>query len=573
MKTNRGMGIVLALALLLVTGAAVSSCSKNQAKLEMPTFEVYQYSKGATGEFDVATLDQMAESLGETNYRFGLAANIYPTYHYSTAARDAMARSTPSIGSPYRFGDNVTPTTYAQLTASDQMAVDGEILAAMDSKEQDAVTNAIAGFFDRVTNDMAAAKAPKDTSAYAILKQTIGEAAANSWADDVVAGKDCADRFFVYAVKQYVTIMPAAFEPFWLGLGYPGIPSSPTDAEIEMVARIAGETNFTNGIAGTMYPTLAEQQAQSMYNKTYVALSIVEAPYVNAAAYAALPSAFGVGAAADAARAAARQTMTATLKTHYALSADNYTALKGVEKALVDQAVFLQLDARDECGSYSKPLSFGPHLERDYIDFAALPGAVLGWVAELTPEVPMTQNTAYVTLDSNVDTTSAIGWMEDVIDGVSPKQAFYRWLAKEGVSEMSGAGTMIQVSVQEFYFKLENPNEYDVSLDSLSLDFQVKASTGEEVDVSRQALNDKIWVPRRTEVILRILAPVKTIDVISWAVMGGENSVSAQASASDVWGKIQDGQAEWTIVAQATVANKSETQTETYADTLQWGSS
>ena len=86
-------------------------------------------------------------------------------------------------------------------------------------------------------------------------------------------------------------------------------------------------------------------------------------------------------------------------------------------------------------------------------------------------------------------------------------------------------------------------------------------------------MNDKIWVPRRTEVILCILAPVKTIDVISWAVMGGEDSVSAQASASDVWGKIQDGQAEWSIVAQATVANKSETQTETYADTMQWGSS
>ena len=573
MKTNRGMGIVLVLALLLVTGATVSSCSRNQAELEMPALEVYQYSKGTTGEFDIATLDQMAESLGETNYKFGLAASIYPTFHYSTTARDAMARSTPSIGSPYKFGDNVTPTTYAQLTASDKMAVDGEILAAMDSKEQDAVADAITGFFDRVSNDITVAKAPKDTSAYSILKQNASEAAASSWADDVSAGKDCADRFFVYTVKQYVTLLPAAFEPFWLALGYSGVPSSPGDTEVETVARMAGETNFTNGVAATMYPTLAEQQSQALYNKAYGALSIMEAPYVNASVYAALPSAFGTGMAADAARAAVRQTITTTLKPAYGFSADNYTALRGVEKALVDQAIFLQLDAKDECGNYSKSLGFGPHLERDYIDFAAVPGAVLGWYAELTPELPLTQNIAYLTLDNNVDTTSAIGWIEDVVDGVSPKQAFYRWLAKEGVSEMSGASTMIQVSVQEFYLKVDNPNGYDVSLDSLSLDFQVKASTSEEVYVSRQALYDKIWVPKGTEIILRVLAPVKTLDVISWGVMLGEDSVSAQALASDVWSKILDGKAEWSIMAQATVSNKSEAQTETYDYDLQWGSS
>jgi hypothetical protein len=575
MKTNKGMGHVLAVALslLVLTGAAVSDCSRNQGKLERPTLEVYQYQKGTTGEFDIATLDQMAESLGETNYRFGLAASIYPTYHYSTAARDAMARSTPSIGSPYRFGDNITPTTYAQLTAGDKMVVDGGIFAGMSSKEQDAVANAIAGFFDWVSNDMAAAKAPKDTSAFSILKQSSSEAAANNWADDVLAGKDCADRFFVYAVKQYVTLLPSAFEPFWLALGHPGVPSSPTDTEVEMVARMAGETNFTNGIASKMYPTNGEQKAQTMYGKTYAALSIMEAPYVDAAVYADLPSAFGTGAAVDAARATIRQTVTTNLKPLYGLSADNYTALKGTEKALVDQTIFMQLDAKDECGNYSKPLGFGPHLERDYIDFAAVPGAVLGWFAELTSEVPLTQNIAYLTLDSSVDTTSAIGWMQDVSAGASPEQAFYRWLAKEGVSEMSTAGTMIQVSVQEFYFKVDNPNDFDVSLDSLSLDFQVKAFTGENVDVSKQALNDKIWVPKGTEIILRVLAPVKTIDVISWVVIGGGDSASAQASASDVWNKIQDGQVEWRVVAQATVSNKSETQSETYDYDLQWGSS
>lgn len=562
--------VVLALVLVTVTGAALSSCSKNQGKLEMPTFEVYQYQKGTTGEFDIATLDQMAESLGETNYKFGLAASIYPTYHYSTAARDAMARSAPGIGSPYKFGDNVTPTTYAQLTAGDKMVIDGSIFAAMSSKEQDAVANAIAGFFDWVSSDMAAAKAPKDTSAYSILKQNASEVAANSWADDVLAGKDYADRFFVYAIRQYVTMLPSAFEPFWLVLGYPGVPLSPSDTEVELVARIAGETNFTNGIASTMYPTQGEQKAQAMYNKTYAALSIMEAPYVSAAVYADLPSAFGTGAAADAARAAVRQNMTTTLKPLYNLSTDDYNALKGVEKALVDQAIFPQLDAKDDCGNYSKPLGFGPHLERDYIDFAAVPGAVLGWRAQLSPQVTMTQNMAYLTLDSSVDTTSAIGWTRDVIAGVTPKQAFYRWLAKEGVSEMSTAGTMIQVSVQEFYFKVNNPNDYDVSLNSLSLDFQAKASSGEAVDAARQALVDKIWLPGRSEIILRVLAPVKTIDVIAWAGLGGMDSGAAQALASDVWNRIQAGQAEWSVVIDAAVSNKSGAQTEDYTYTLQW---
>ena len=534
--------------------------------------ELVQYQKGTTGDLDDATLNQTTESFGASNYRYGLAATVYPGYYYSTAARDAMARATPSIGSPYKFGDHVTPTTYAQLTANDKSVVDGRIFAALDQREQDAVADVIAGFFDRVNADMAAAEAPGETSAYGVLKQSVSEAAANSWANDVTAGGDYADCFFVYAVKQYVTLMPSAFEPFWLGLGYPGIPSSPSDAEIEKVARIAGETNFINGIAGAMYPAQADQRAQSKYGKTYGALSVFEAPYVNQEVYAGLPSAFGTGATADTLRASVRQVMSTNLKTLYNLSTDNYATLKGTEKALVDQAIFQQLDAKDSCGNYAKPLGFGPHLERDYIDFAAVPGAVLGWGAELAPAVPMNQNLAYLTIESSVDTTSAIGWTRDVTAGVIPSQAFYRWLAKEQVSEMSAIGTMVQLSVQEFYFEVTNTNSYDVSLDSLSLDFQVKASTGESITVARQASGDKIWIPAKTEVIIHILAPVKTLDVIAWAVMAGKDSGTAQMLASDVWSQIQTGQAEWSVTVETTVSNKSETQTKDSSYTLLWQS-
>jgi hypothetical protein len=573
MRITRRAATALALSLVIMIGAAMSGCSRGQAHLEMPTVELVQYQKGTTGDLDDATLNQTTESFGASNYRYGLAATVYPSYYYSTAARDAMARVTPSIGSPYKFGDNVTPTTYAQLTANDKSVVDGRISTALDPKEQDAVADVIMGFLARVNADMAAAKAPVETSAYGVLKQSVSEAAANSWANDVTAGGDYADRFFVCSIKQYMTIMPSAFEPFWLGLGYPGIPSSPSDAEIEMVARIAGETNFVNSIASTMYPTQAGQQAQAMYGKTYGALSLFEAPYVNAAVYAGLPSAFGTGATADTLRAGVRQVMTTNLKNLYNLSTDNYATLKGMEKALVDQAIFQQLDAKDSCGNYAKPLGFGPHLERDYIDFAAVPGAVLGWGAELAPAVPMNQNLAYLTIESGVDTTSAIGWMKDVTAGVSPSQAFYRWLAKEQMSEMSAIGSMVQVSVQEFYFKVTNSNGYDVSLDSLSLDFQVKASTGESIGVARQASGDKIWIPAKTAVIIRILAPVKTLDVISLEVLGGKDSGTAQMLASDVWSKIQTGQAEWDVVVETAVSNSSGTQTETYAYALQWPSS
>ena len=184
------------------------------------------------------------------------------------------------------------------------------------------------------------------------------------------------------------------------------------------------------------------------------------------------------------------------------------------------------------------------------------------------------ENIAYLTLNSQVTTTAANHWVTDVEGGVNPKQAFHRWLAKEGVSEMASAGPLIQVSVQEFYFKVVNPNDYDISLDSLNMNFQVKASTtGEEVDAAKQAVADTIWVPAKEgdkdgEIVVRVIAPVKTMDVITWAMMAGKASTEAQALAGDVWGQIQAGTAKWDVTVEAKVSNKTDTQTKTY--TLEW---
>ena len=546
------VAVFLMLSLALVGGLALTGCSSGQAELKLPDVTLAAYSKGTSVDFNYATLNQIAEGGGEAGYKFGLAATLYPTYHYSTAARDALAVAI--FGSPYYIGDGVSPTTFSQLTSGDQLAVDGAIFATLTAQEQAAVTTGIAGFFDRVDTDMAAAKLPAETSAYALLKDAAGQAAADAWVADIVAGKNYADRFFVHLVKQYVSIYPAAFEPFWLALGYASVPAAPSDAEIELVAGIASKTSFVNGTAGTMYPTQREEQAQAMYTKAYKDLSTLEAPYVDAAVYANLPSVFGSDNTSDMVRSATRDAVAANMKLAGYITADNYTAANEMEKAIVDQALF----------ATALP---GPALERDYIDFAAVPGAVLGWGAEMGPAVPLQQNIAYLTLNSQVTTTAANAWVKDVEAGTHPRQAFYRWLSKETVSQSAAMGTLIQLGLAKFTLKITNPNKYQISVDSLNVVCQVASSAlGTETlaDAARQVIPEKIWVPADGESSIRVVAPVKTMDVITWAVLAGKSTPDAQKLGADVWSQFQAGTAEWTVVVDAKVSNDTDTATETY---------
>jgi hypothetical protein len=546
------VAVFLMLSLALVGGLALTGCSNGQAELKMPDVTLAAYSKGTSVDFNDATLNQIAEGGGEAGYKFGLAATLYPTYHYSTAARDALAVAI--FGSPYKIGDATSNTTFAKLTSGDQLAVDGAIFATLTAQEQAAVTTGIAGFFDRVDTDMAAAKLPAETSAYALLKDAAGQAAADAWVADIVAGKNYADRFFVHLVKQYVSIYPAAFEPFWLALGYASVPAAPSDAEIELVAGIAGKTSFVNGTAGAMYPTQREEQAQAMYTKAYKDLSTLEAPYVDAAVYANLPSVFGSDNTSDMVRSATRDAVAANMKLAGYITADNYTAANEMEKAIVDQALF----------ATALP---GPALERDYIDFAAVPGAVLGWGAEMGPAVPLQQNLAYLTLKSKVTTTAANAWVKDVEAGTHPRQAFYRWLSKETVSQSAAMGTLIQLGLAEFTLKITNPNKYQISVDSLNVVCQVASSAlGTETlaDAARQVIPEKIWVPADGESSIRVVAPVKTMDVITWAVLAGKSTPDAQKLGADVWSQFQAGTAEWTVVVDAKVSNDTDTATETY---------
>ena len=573
-KFVRVAGLIM-LSLAIMAGTAFAACSNGQAELKMPTIELSQYSKGTAVDFDETTINQISESSGELGFKTGTAATIYPTMYYSTAKRDQMARAMPTIGSPYKIGDGVSATTYDNLTDGDKLTVDLAIFAGLSAAEQNVVVETgVAGFFNRVDTDIAAAKSPAETSAYASL-QGVSATAAAGWLTDLSLGKDAADAFFTWLVKEAVLAYPTSF----------GLPSGYAASDAECAA--IGKASFTNGTAGTMYPTqsgntasamyptLRDSESSVIYGKAYGdltaaeklavdaavlgALNQLEKAAVNGAVYAALLSVF----ANDTARTATRDGLAAYYESKGWVTAghNTYTLCTGVEKAQVDLGVY------DSLGVTAQ--------EKDYIDFAAVPGAVLGWVSELAPALPLDQNIAYLTLKSKVTVTAAEHWKADVDAGVDPHQAFFRWLSKESVSESAAMAIYIQLGVAEFYLKITNPNDYEISLDKLNLIGQVKSSaTGEAVavDAAKQALTEKIWVPANEEITVRVLAPVKTMDMITSVLLSGsKTSDEARALATDVWGQIQADTADWDVSVEIVASNKSDTVPETY--TLTWPAS
>jgi hypothetical protein len=435
----------------------------------------------------------------------------------------------------------------------------------LSTAEKAAVDTAVVGFIDRIDKDMSDAVTPEETSAYEILAG-VSATAANGWAADVTAGMDLADRFFVRMVKEAVIAYHAyhVFDPYYLALfGY--VPATPTDEQAEAVARIAGEIFFTNGTAAATYPTQADAKAQAMYGKSHAALTEMEMGYVDAAVYAELPSAF----ASDAARAAARDAMAAAAMAYGYITHGTYAECTGIEKAIVNQWVYSQY-----LGVYAP----APQ-ERDYIDFAAVPGFLLGVGAEMTDALPLEQNIAYLTLAKNVSPAAAEGWKTYVGNGVHPRQAFYIWLAKEAVSGMASAAIMIRMSAAEFYIKVTNPNEYWISLDSLTIncatDVEWYPGTGNmiSVDMAKIALGDTVWVPPMEgdvegKLTLRLVAPVKPYDAMVWLIMAGYDSTTAGALAMLAFNKIQAGTVEWDVDIVAVISAETGTKTKTY--TLQW---
>jgi hypothetical protein len=557
-RTLRLISLV-ALSLVLVAAVALVGCGEEgKEPLVAPDMTLSQYLKGTTVDFDTATLDTIAAGGGEPGFKAGTAASMYPTFHFSTAARDAMAKT---LYPNYR-GYDTADVTFAMLGAGEQSAVDGAILASLTTAELAAVDTAVTGFIDRIDIDMSDAVTPEETSAYAILAG-VSAAAADGWAADVEAGMDLADRFFVHLVKEAVIAYHAyhVFDPYYLAL-YGEVPAVPTDEQVEAVARIAGEIFFTNGTASATYPVEADAKAEEMYGKSYAECDEMQAGYVDAAVYAELPSAF----ASDAERAYARDTMAATAMSYGYITHGTYAECTGMEQAIVNQWVSSQW-----LGVYAPAAE-----ERDYIDFMAVPGFFMSVAAQMTDALPLEQNIAYLTLNATVSPAAAEGWVTYVENGVHYRQAFYIWLAKEAVSAFAATALLIRMSAAEFSIKVTNPNEYWISLDSLTINCSTDVDwfgTVMPVDLAKIALGDTVWVPpmedgKEGEITLRLVAPVKPYDAMVWLIMAGYDSTTAGGLATFAFNNIQDGTVEWDMTIDAVISAETGTKTESY--TLHW---
>jgi len=167
--------------------------------------------------------------------------------------------------------------------------------------------------------------------------------------------------------------------------------------------------------------------------------------------------------------------------------------------------------------------------------------------------------------------TAATNFKANVESGMSVRQAFYRWLAKENVKQMASSAVLIQQSVGEFYFKVTNPNKYEIAIDEVVFHFQTTAGASSEVIDGARAILQTIYVPAEGEIILKVLAPTKAYDLISWLVMDGKDSSTARAMASEVFSKIQDTAnpmtaEDWTYTADAQVSSEDETRQYTYPE-------
>jgi hypothetical protein len=592
-RTVRGWLLVV-LCLVLVAGLALTGCSKKEKALQQPGLEFTQYIKGSTVDFDETTINTMSDSGGEAGFKYGIMKSVY--YTLWDTNKDAVAQAL--FPAPYWRGDGVH-TYYSYLTSADQTAVDTYIFGnyipgkGLSAAEQAVVTTAVQGFFDRQQIDVAAARALTATSFYLTLYAKVGPAAAEGWRADIESattglyvGKAYAD---LTATEKQVVIAvadPAGLFYKWMvwfgvadgvsmlsfaGKHYSELSQAEKDAieatiDAAATAQIsAGATGFMNGVAAATYPTQAGQMADTMYHKAYSALdAVTEAPYVNGAVYAGLASGF----ADDAARATARANMAYYLKSLGYIASDSYSALNYIDKARVDQAVY---------GS----LTFGTAKERDYVDLAAVPGAVLKFVAEMSDAVPIEQSMCYLKLNgqscyfmppnntgikvSYPTTTAAKGFKTDVEAGVKLETAFYRWLAKEKVKETASAALLIEQSVGEFYFTITNPNKYEITIDQIVFAFQTTAGASNTViDGARQTV-DSMYVPAEGEVTLKVVAPTRVYDLVSWLTIAGQ-AANARAYAAEVWSKIQAGTITWTYTADMKVSHGDDVQNYTYPE-------
>ena len=175
---------------------------------------------------------------------------------------------------------------------------------------------------------------------------------------------------------------------------------------------------------------------------------------------------------------------------------------------------------------------------------------------------------------------AADGWAADIEAGVHPRQALFRWIAKPALLGLAAMGVMVELSVGEFSFKITNPNEYFVSIDNMSINISVNADgtaafgaalfPALDVDAAKLAVGDKIWVPPAEdgvdgELIVKLSAPIKWLDMVTWLVMGGYDADTAGGYSMDVWAQMHLlGTVVWDVTVEATISSEEETITQSF---------
>lgn len=591
--------IVFTLVLAIVAGAVLSTgCGEKRAKLEMPTIELYSFQKGSTVDFDDATINNAAAG-GEAGFKFGIFKAIYPTLW--NANKETVANQL--FPAPYWKGDGVT-TKYAMLASGDQQAVDGTILATkLSQAEQDIVTNAISGFFKLYDEEIGAAKPLEQNTAYGILYYKVSDDAAKAWKADAEAWMTALNAYAAanYGGKTYAQltfIERKTVEGIVFAKGHGTI-----NPEYSFW-RAMTKNSFRNGVASGMNAGLRDSIATTQYGKAYSELDCIQKPTVDAYVWASLDDA---GQAAV--NGAVSGMLTSQAALDGALAAVSAGAVAGFDAEVAGgtnmELAFYKWLAFESFRN-GTTASFYPTQVADNVT-AMYPGKTYGtlnsceqmavnaavWAglgaaergygtnavngmwglvqAEMTDACAMDQTTLAMTLRSGTGTeTSVTNWKKDVEAGLPVKTAFYRWLAKEALIALKGMGTLIRLSVAEFLFKIENPNKYAISLDTAEFNWQVVSTAvtaaGDKVDTAKVVTSDKVWIPGESEVLLKVAAPIKQMDIITWAVLAGKPSATAQRLAADVWSQYQAGTQEWIITVQTTVSDDkgNETLTGTY---------
>ena len=457
-RITRG-GILLALCLVVVAGLVLTGCGKKEAALQQPGLELTNYVKGSTVDFNDATLNTMSDSGGEGGFKYGLMKTIYPTLWGSN--KDTVAQAL--FPAPYWRGDGVH-TYYSYLTAADQTAVDGTILATkLSAAEQQIVLNAIEGFFGLYADEVSAAKALNQNTAYGILAYKVSAAAAAAWETDATAWMAALNARAAanysgktYAQLTYIERMTVNGIVFANGAG--------TINPEYSFWRAMVETSFRNGNASARWPDKRDALTGSMYaGKTYAQLDCVQKPTVD----------YAVWASCNVTEQAAVNTQISGLYNlateqvngvtsdnqniyYYTLlslpdylttdnsaataAADWLTAVNGTTPGTTENTTFYAELLYGQA-QWKGALAYQYFGTDNYSALSTESKAVVDQadsgmmslsVAQRSAAMPLTSNVIYQTLKYRVGSTPAAdGWAADAGAGIDRKLALYKWMAYE----------------------------------------------------------------------------------------------------------------------------------------------